>query len=364
MGGVIALFASVLVWAAAQRSATLPYRGVLEQNGLPVETARDIRFSLYAAETGGLALWSELHTITPSTGVFSADLGSINDFGTIIKDANALYLEVEVRDVGASSGVVLGTRQKLASVPFAHRAAPGVTFVADAVESTTIDATTIGAASLTSTDISTDALDATTVNSTEVNATTVRANNIDGCYTHYGAHGCAAGYQEVVQGHLGGLESYGSGGGHRRPTLVCINDSAAVLADHAGYNNRLMRSGTPTLADSQPQMTAVHPRCSICCRGGSYTSIGSSNVSAPPSCASGYSAAYSGRVGGIEAYIGSAGSESVGGLCIDGSAESRYSWNDSGYSTRLMRFWDQPTNGGGNGMSTVNGRCSVCVSAP
>lgn len=174
--------------------------------------------------------------------------------------------------------------------------------------------------------------------------------NTFGCYTHWGDYGCASGFDTVLNGHTGGLESHSSTSSTFYSNVECVSDSATVLQSFAGttYFTRLMRSE----ADGAG-MDLVRSRCSTCCRGGCYTAYGQA------SCASGYSLMYSGRVGGIEAYDG----QEVNGktLCVDTSPLPLFTWG-SGYTNRLMRHRDGANNNTGNsdGMDSVTNSCAVC----
>ena len=87
------------------------------------------------------------------------------------------------------------------------------------------------------------------------------------------------------------------------------------------------------------------------CSGGCYTAFGTD------SCAAGYGVAYSGRVGGVEAYNG----PQVQGktMCVDSGASANFTWT-SGYSTRLMRHRATVAGGNPNGMDQVTNTCAVC----
>jgi hypothetical protein len=171
--------------------------------------------------------------------------------------------------------------------------------------------------------------------------------NAGSCYTHWGSTSCASGFTAVVTGRPGGLENYQTGGGTMHGNLECVTTGAATKTAWAsGFNNRLMRA-----QDSSNGMQEVPNNCAICCTGGCYTSLGST------ACAAGYSTAYSGHIGGVEAYNG----PQVHGktLCIDDSAVATQIWA-SGYDTRLMRHKATATSGTSNGMESVTNTCSVC----
>lgn len=101
--------------------ALISYQGYLSDvNGQPINGPTDFRFALYASETGGSALWTEMQAAIPVIdGFFSVLLGSVNPLSPIDFEAPTRYLEVSV-DTG--SGFVTMPRQPLASVPYAFRA--------------------------------------------------------------------------------------------------------------------------------------------------------------------------------------------------------------------------------------------------
>ncbi|HNR33303.1 MAG TPA: hypothetical protein PKI11_20600, partial [Candidatus Hydrogenedentes bacterium] len=101
-GGVAALvLASGLVVAQAN---TVTYQGVLRDTaGNPVtDGAYPMSFGVFAAETGGAALWTEPQTVTTLDGAFSVELGAVTPLGTLFAEnaGASLWLEVSA-DVGA-----------------------------------------------------------------------------------------------------------------------------------------------------------------------------------------------------------------------------------------------------------------------
>jgi hypothetical protein len=168
-----------------------------------------------------------------------------------------------------------------------------------------------------------------------------------GCYRHWGDTTCLSGYDATLTGRPGGIESYTSGAGTLYGNVECVSGSASPIASFgASYTTRLMRS------DAEGDgMQAVDNSCAICCRGGCYTALGTDT------CAAGYSAAYTGRVGGVEAF----GTQQIQGqtLCIDSNAPASFTWA-SGYTTRLMRHRTPLSTGGPNGVDVIGGVCAVC----
>jgi hypothetical protein len=97
----------------------IPYRGVLEQNGAPVDSAvLPMTFTLWDAAEGGTQLWSEDHpTVAVQGGRFSVALGEFTAIPAVLFTQADLHLQVSV------SGTQLQGRQRLYSVPYAHHSA-------------------------------------------------------------------------------------------------------------------------------------------------------------------------------------------------------------------------------------------------
>lgn len=170
-----------------------------------------------------------------------------------------------------------------------------------------------------------------------------------GCYTRWGEYGCGSGYTAVLNGHGGGFESHTTTAGVMYSNVECVSDSASVFESWPGnsYFTRLFRG-----AADRDGMEKISSRCSTCCRGGCYTAFGTT------SCASGYTAQYFGRPGGIEAING--GRITAQTLCVDSGATALYTWG-SGYTTRLMRFRDGGlSTDASDGMDSVTNTCAVC----
>lgn len=108
---LMALLASLPVGAAPPK--TLSYQGVLTNSAaVPVNGGQSIVFSLYAASTGGAALWSETQSVTASNGMFAVTLGGITPIALPF-DAT-YYLGVKV---GADAEML--PRQPLAASAYA-----------------------------------------------------------------------------------------------------------------------------------------------------------------------------------------------------------------------------------------------------
>src|SRR5690606_18889466 len=86
---------------------------VLEAGGDPVQGAHTLRFALYAAATGGTAVWTETDALTLDNGYFATILGDgtpldLDDLG------GDLWLGITV-----DAGTELSPRQQLVSAPYA-----------------------------------------------------------------------------------------------------------------------------------------------------------------------------------------------------------------------------------------------------
>jgi hypothetical protein len=117
--------AAVLMLHAAAILAQVPqvinYQGLLtDANGNPANGTFIIVFSIYGAETGETALYSETQSITVSKGVFNALIGSVTPFPENLFDPNTeRYLEISV------DGTALTPRRKFTSVPYSFTASKG-----------------------------------------------------------------------------------------------------------------------------------------------------------------------------------------------------------------------------------------------
>ena len=374
-------------WASGQSfgpgsTTTIPYEGRLEIDGFAFNGAKDIIFRLYDDPTVGVQRWEETQSVTVSGGNFGALLGSVNSLDATLAMGIDLYVDLTICDAApATNCVALQGRQLLASVPYARRGAPGKDFVVttligdvvavgaaapDPNATLHVDGSAlVGAAMPASIPLGVDnTLVPTPYSHTpgpgdiyadgNIIAQQMRAANIGGCYTNWGARGCTAGYAEVLSGSIGGVENYDpSSSGVPRANPVCIDKRAVVHETFTGYWNRLLRSNSEQA--SGDSMDVVHPHCSICCRGGAYTTYGTDT------CAAGFVVAYVGEIGGIEQYR----AYSTGGstFCVNKQAAAIYGWGASTqHFLRLMRYRDQPQNAGSNGMDSVQKTCAVCVS--
>jgi len=110
--GVCLLLLAAVPVLFAQVPRTISYQGVLtDSSGTPVsDSTYSLQFTLYDAETGGTALWTETHSATTLRGVFSVILGSIAPLD--LPFDRPYWLEVRV------GGNTLSPRIPLASSPY------------------------------------------------------------------------------------------------------------------------------------------------------------------------------------------------------------------------------------------------------
>ncbi len=104
---------------AADSARLLPYSGRLELNGAPVGAPTPFVFQLFAADTGGTALWTETQTLAVSSGLFTAVLGSVTPLPAAVVETPELFLAVTV------NGTLLATRQRIYAAPAALKSDSG-----------------------------------------------------------------------------------------------------------------------------------------------------------------------------------------------------------------------------------------------
>jgi len=108
---------------ASTSTGAIAYQGRLaDASGNPLSGAYDMTFRLYAAATGGAALWTEAWSgangVTVSEGLFSVMLGSLTPIPqSVIMGHSSLWLGIAV---GADPEMT--PRVQLGSVPFAVQA--------------------------------------------------------------------------------------------------------------------------------------------------------------------------------------------------------------------------------------------------
>lgn len=119
-----AIFAAAILTLTALSAQAVPkilnYQGFLTEAGTPVTGTRDMTFRVFAAPTGGAALFTEVHagadTVTVSAGNFSALVGALTAGGIplAVFDGGDRYMEVTV-------GVTVLPRQRIVSVAYSIR---------------------------------------------------------------------------------------------------------------------------------------------------------------------------------------------------------------------------------------------------
>lgn len=116
--GCLALCLLWSSWAGAQAPTTMAYQGrLLTAAGAPVATTTSVVFSIYAAASGGSAVWTETISVTPdANGVFAVTLGATSALNTTVFDGTVRYLGIR-----AGSDAEMTPRQALSSVPYALR---------------------------------------------------------------------------------------------------------------------------------------------------------------------------------------------------------------------------------------------------
>ena len=108
---------------------TIPYPGrLLGEDGQPaVEGVYDLSFALYATETGGQPLWSEVQAGVPvRDGSFAVSLGTVELIPQEALAKGALWLAAAVRGPGDADFTALNPRQRLSAT---EPAAPSSTSV-------------------------------------------------------------------------------------------------------------------------------------------------------------------------------------------------------------------------------------------
>jgi len=114
----------------------MTYQGrLLDSAGNPREGDARLVFGLYAAPTGGTALWSEVHDpVALDNGFFTVQLGSYTALMRELFAGASAYLQVEADPAGALPSELFWPRQRLAMVPWAFSAAQAVSSATVRVE--------------------------------------------------------------------------------------------------------------------------------------------------------------------------------------------------------------------------------------
>ncbi len=101
--------------AVAQAPNTIMYQGKLtNSSGTPITSATSVIFSIYAAASGGSALWTETISITPDAqGVFTQELGLSTALPANLFNGAKRYLGIQV-----GTDTEMTPRQVLVSGPY------------------------------------------------------------------------------------------------------------------------------------------------------------------------------------------------------------------------------------------------------
>jgi hypothetical protein len=107
-----------VIAAAGTALAVPPYLSeqgrLFDSTGDPVDATVSVTFSLYAASTGGAAIWTETQDVIVDDGYFSAVLGDGTAIGAGVFNGSTRYLGVKI---GADAEMT--PRQEITSVPYA-----------------------------------------------------------------------------------------------------------------------------------------------------------------------------------------------------------------------------------------------------
>ncbi len=129
MLATLVAMASFTPQSFADPGTTFTYQGQLADGGVPIDSAVDLRFTLYDADTGGTVLGSPitLNNVSYADGVVQEDL----DFGAQF-DGSPRWLEVELANSTGGSFTTLTPRVELKPVPYAMYAQTAQTALDDA----------------------------------------------------------------------------------------------------------------------------------------------------------------------------------------------------------------------------------------
>lgn len=133
LGGYVAMSYAAGLNLGAANDYQIPYQGMLELGGVPVDGPKEFVFTLYTSETSedeNDIVWiSNPRTLQVSRGYFATVLGDETDAANRIAAAvfaePVLYIGMKV------DGVELSGRQRILAVPYAQNGMPGKTFVVD-----------------------------------------------------------------------------------------------------------------------------------------------------------------------------------------------------------------------------------------
>jgi hypothetical protein len=118
---ILIIFILILAPAAWSMNPVINIQGVLRDNGAPMaDGTYELKFKLYEQETGGTAVWTETQpNVQVANGMFSVDLGSVNNFSGVPFDV-PYYLGISV-----GSNAELSPRTRLNSSVYAISLAGG-----------------------------------------------------------------------------------------------------------------------------------------------------------------------------------------------------------------------------------------------
>lgn len=102
------------VVAQAAAPAFLPVQArLVDTSGAPIENATSVTFSLYTAQSGGAALYSEVRAIDPENGYFAVFLGEVTPLDwSVVYGTSQLFIGIEVDNGGEMN------RQPIGTVPY------------------------------------------------------------------------------------------------------------------------------------------------------------------------------------------------------------------------------------------------------
>ena len=104
----------------AQAPELLGYQGrLVKMDGTPETGNGQLRFSFFAAETGGSSLWEETQAVSIAQGYYSTYLGRMTAFPAGLFDAGTLWLELAVQAPGDNQFRTMTPRQRVGSVAYA-----------------------------------------------------------------------------------------------------------------------------------------------------------------------------------------------------------------------------------------------------
>ncbi len=153
MRAIIAACLLLPALALAQTTVAVPqtigYQGrLLKADGSPETGVAHITFTVYDAEAGGNAKWSELQTVVLTNGFYAVFLGSTtvasgNQLAAAF-DGNERWLELQIQ----SDATPLAPRQRIASVAYAVTATNASNVTGGVVNATSVNAPSISATSI------------------------------------------------------------------------------------------------------------------------------------------------------------------------------------------------------------------------